>query len=282
MKSMNLFSDSSEDVVDLRYLDWEVSKISPGTPGMFLKSYEQIDNELYYYKMSNFDSARGFFGHESLNEIIAKNVAKLLGIDCLEYELIPCKVNLFSKEYTTYVTKSKNFRKKGEDKMSLETFYELNHHESEPVLEFLERKGFQDVISDMFLLDWLICNRDRHGANIEVIASANSYRPAPLFDHGLSFMFSCYNSIENMKAFNPLQDLPVNNYLGSRILSENLNLVNEDTKERFFKAKFEDAVLLEGVQIALNSMPSEFSDYVIKMIKERVKYAKDFFNNQSI
>lgn len=45
----------------------------------------------------------------------------------------------------------------------------------------------------MFLFDYLICNRDRHGANIEVLQKGENYRLAPIFDNGLSFLFSCYN-----------------------------------------------------------------------------------------
>lgn len=35
---------------------------------------------------------------------------------------------------------------------------------------------------------FLICNRDRHGANIEILSDEKEKaRPAPLFVHGLSF-----------------------------------------------------------------------------------------------
>lgn len=37
-----------------------------------------------------------------------------------------------------------------------------------------------DFLSEMVLLDWLIYNRDRHGANVEVLVSGNGFRMAPL------------------------------------------------------------------------------------------------------
>ena len=45
----------------------------------------------------------------------------------------------------------------------------------------------------MIAVDYIILNRDRHGANIEVLRNsrAHSLRIAPLFDHGLSLMYSC-------------------------------------------------------------------------------------------
>lgn len=279
MKKMEVVPEAENMVQDLRHLEWDISKISPGTPGMFLKSYEEIEGTLYYYKMSNFDSARGFFGHEAVNEIVAMNIAKILKINCLDYELVHCIVSIAHKEYDAYVTKSPNFRHPDEDKISLETFYELNHESGQSVLEFLISKDLEDFISEMFLLDWLICNRDRHGANIEVLNSSNGFRMAPLFDHGLSFMFSCYDSGENMLAFNRLQDLPVNNYLGSRVLSENLAMVNENVRERFFQATFYEDLVFKGLSHAKNAVPWEYWECILKMLKERVNYAKNFFNN---
>ena len=34
-----------------------------------------------YYKMSNYDSYRGVFGHESVNELIVSRVLDVLGIE---------------------------------------------------------------------------------------------------------------------------------------------------------------------------------------------------------
>lgn len=75
------------DIMDLTYLTWTLSRNSSGTAGSFLKSYEQSDNIRYYYKLSNFDTVRGVFGHECLNEIVAQNIADALGIPHLEYDL---------------------------------------------------------------------------------------------------------------------------------------------------------------------------------------------------
>lgn len=85
-----------------------------------------------------------------------------------------------------------------------------------------------------------------------------------------------------MLAFNPLHDLPVNNYLGNRILSENLCLVNENARERLFKSNFDENQILRGLSYAIDAVPEEYWDCVLKMIKERIKYAKDFFNKEPL
>ena len=63
---------------DLRHLDWVNKKISIGTPGCFLKAYEEIDGTRIYYKMSNYDSYRGIFGHECVNELIVSRLLDIL------------------------------------------------------------------------------------------------------------------------------------------------------------------------------------------------------------
>lgn len=73
----------------------------------------------------------------------------------------------------------------------------------------------------MVLLDWLIYNRDRHGANVEVLVSGNGFRMAPLFDHGRSLMFSCFMK-EQMDSFDKLAHNPVNNYVGSNDLLQKI------------------------------------------------------------
>ena len=59
--------------------------------------------------------------------------------------------------------------------------------------EFCKRNGWQKYVDEIIAVDFLILNRDRHGANIEVLrnARAKTIRIAPLFDHGLSLLFNC-------------------------------------------------------------------------------------------
>ena len=61
----------------LRITRYETSGLggkSPGTPGCFLKAYEEVNGKRLYYKLSNYDSYRGVFGHECVNELIVSRV----------------------------------------------------------------------------------------------------------------------------------------------------------------------------------------------------------------
>ena len=78
-------NDFIKELQDLRYLDWENRKISIGTPGSFLKAYEEKEGIRIYYKISNYDSYRGIFGHECVNELIVSRLLDILGIPHLSY-----------------------------------------------------------------------------------------------------------------------------------------------------------------------------------------------------
>ena len=82
----------------------------------------------------------------------------------------------------------------------------------------------------MLVVDYLILNRDRHGANIEVLRNsrAHTIRLAPLFDHGLSLLCSC-SSDEEATKFDIMGDKQCNNFLGSRSTYENLSLLTKNS-----------------------------------------------------
>ena len=89
--------------------------------------------------------------------------------------------------------------------------------------------GWGDYLWQMLVVDFLILNRDRHGANMEVLRNSRkrSLRLAPLFDHGLSLLFNCH-SREEIAGFDVMEDRPVQSWLGSRSAWENLKLIPED------------------------------------------------------
>lgn len=258
--------------VDLTHLTWSLSRTSTGTAGSFLKSYEETDGQKIYYKMSNYDSVRGVFGHESINEIVAQNIADSLSIQHLMYDLIYCTVKVSNNVFETWITRSKDFKWSGESKMTFETYYEILRQDDEDMLQFIKRMNLEEYFYNMFILDYLICNRDRHGANIEVLQKGDSYRLAPLFDNGLSFLFSCYNDGSKMLAFDKMKDGPVNNYVGSMNLSDNLKLVPKDVRMKVVMPSRDQ--LFKGLENAQEAVPDEYWDCIYEMVKERVEYVK--------
>lgn len=266
--------DFIKDLQDLRYLDWTDKKLSLGTPGCFLKAYEEKDGVRFYYKLSNYDSYRGIFGHECVNELIVSRLLDVLGIPHLSYQLVYAEICIDGQNQKGYISKSVNFREKNEKKIAFDVYYELHREDKENPLEFAKRYGWEQYVYQMFVVDYLICNRDRHGANIEVLLDEKRKpRLAPLFDHGLSFLFSCYDNLESIHRFDVLEDKVVNNFIGSKSLEYNLELIPKGKKlfPGELKTKHEKMLFNELEYV----LPKEHLKKIWEMLWERwKKYAK--------
>ena len=224
------------DKQDLRYLEWSHVRSSSGTAGTFLKSEEKIDGRKIYYKLSQYDSVNGIVGHECVNEIIVDRLLTILGVDHLEYQLIHADIEIDSKIYDTWLCASYDFKKAGESKTSLDSYYQAYAKNGINSYDFCKINGWQNYIDTMLAVDYLILNRDRHGANIEILRNSRerTVRIAPLFDHGLSFLCSCYNEQE-IEEFDISKDRPCQNFIGSRSTLDNLSLIND--RKSVFKSR---------------------------------------------
>lgn len=213
---------------NLKYLQWSHSRKSSGTAGTFLKSQETIDGKKYYYKLSNFDSEKGVIGHECINEIIVDRLLNILGVDHLHYQLVHADIEIYGKTYETWLSVSEDFKDSKEKKAALDDFLLINSPASTNRYEACKEFGWEKYIDTMIAVDYLIMNRDRHGANIEVLSNPRQrkIRIAPLFDHGLSFLYSCTTD-EEIAAFDIRQDRPCQNFIGSKSTLENLSLIKD-------------------------------------------------------
>ncbi len=215
-----------ENITDLKYLSWTKSRDSSGIAGSYLKSYSYSNGKKVYYKLPFFDDIRGLFGYEAINEIISSRVLDELGYNHLKYELLYSSVVIQGKEYNTYLNRSFDFKGLNENKITLENFYELNKEGNESLFELLDRFDLLDEIYEAIIIDFLIINRDRHGANIEILYNSKNkkYRVAPLFDHGLSFLSPSYLD-DDISSFDINVERKVNSYLGTSSLYENIKMV---------------------------------------------------------
>ncbi len=264
---------------DLTYLKWSHIRSSSGTAGTFLKSESGLGGVKRYYKLSNFDSAKGIVGHECVNELVVDRLLTLLGVEHLHYELINARIEIEGKAYKSFLCCSEDFKQKGESKAALDNFYAANCEKGESHYDFCVRMGWQKYVDTMLAVDFLILNRDRHGANIEVLrnAGAKTLRIAPLFDHGLSLLFPC-TSAEEAQNYDVLEDKKCGNFIGSSSCRENLSLIKDvgglfsnPLKSSDRNALFED---LDGV------LPEVFFDKIWEMIYRRFEILEDLSNNR--
>lgn len=213
---------------DMTHLSWSLIRNSSGTAGSFLKSYSELGDNKTYYKLSNFDKMQGIIGHECVNELIVDRLLSILGIPHLNYQLIHADILVGGKIFDVYLSASEDFKDKGESKVALDTYQaSLGAGDLSP-LDFCIQQGWEEYIYQMLVVDFLILNRDRHGANIEVLRNSRkkTLRLAPLFDHGLSLLCRC--SEEDIPDYDVMADKPCNNYIGARSTYENLKLIPQD------------------------------------------------------
>lgn len=265
------------ELQDMTHLSWAKSRNSSGTAGSFLKAYEDGVDGKTYFKLSNYDAWKGIIGHECVNEIIADRLLSILGISHLPYQLIHAKILIDQKEYETWLCASKDFKQRGESKIALDAYYQAESLPNESPMDFCIRNGWESTVYEMLVVDYLILNRDRHGANMEVLRNQRkkTIRLAPLFDHGLSLLSRC-ESTEAMLREDVMADKPVQCFVGSRSSCENLRLIPRDQRPSLHPlAENDRAILLEGLSEALDQ---QWLDRIWEMIWKRWQAYEDLCN----
>ena len=265
------------ELQDMTHLSWAKTRNSSGTAGSFLKAYEDGVDGKTYFKLSNYDAWKGIIGHECVNEIIVDRLLSILGISHLPYQLIHAKILIDQKEYETWLCASKDFKQRGESKIALDAYYQAESLPNESPMDFCIRCGWESTVYEMLVVDYLILNRDRHGANMEVLRNQRkkTIRLAPLFDHGLSLLSRC-ESTEVMLREDVMADKPVQCFVGSRSSWENLRLIPRDQRPPLHPLTENDrAILLEGLSEALDQ---QWLDRIWEMIWKRWQAYEDLCN----
>ena len=261
-------NDIEKELRDMRYLNWTKFRKSSGTAGSFLKAYDDSGVIKKYYKLSDYDPVKGIIGHECVNEIIVQRLLRLLKIDHLEYTLIHALITVDEREMETYLCESEDYKEKRESKIALEDYYAMERRDGQSPLDFCREHGWENDIYRMLIVDYLVLNRDRHGANMEVLRSSKnkSVRLAPLFDHGLSLVCRCHSS-EELAKFDVMEDRRVQAFIGSGSSWDNLKYIPQamlhslpDLKEKDFDRLFDD---LEGI------IQKEYQEKIHEMLIRR-------------
>ncbi|MGN0512877.1 MAG: hypothetical protein ACI4GD_01265 [Lachnospiraceae bacterium] len=139
--------------------------------------------------------------------------------------------------------------------------------------------GWGEYIYEMLLVDYLIQNRDRHGANIEVLRNktAKTLRLAPLFDHGLSFVFSSITETA-LEKVDVMADSRVQCCVGTGSTIENLKLIPKDKLPKVNPLKESDKqYIMEGLE---NILPEAWREKIWEMIWRRWEYYEGFCNQR--
>lgn len=273
-----MLSQLIKEKQDMTHLSWSVYRSFSGTAGSFLKAYSELGGRKIYYKLSNFDQVNGVIGHECVNELVVDRLLSVLGVPHLEYQLIHADVLVDGKIQDVYLCASEDFKAPNESKTALDAYQKAEGLERESALDFCIRNGWEEYIYQMLVVDFLILNRDRHGANIEVLKNSRkkTVRLTPLFDHGISLLSR--STQEQFASFDVMQDRICNNYIGSRSTRENLKLIPHDKMPELNALQESDrAIITKGLEDVISSV---LQDKIWEMIWKRWCFYEDFCHSR--
>ena len=166
------------------------------TNGMLRKAWRHIENDgIYLYKGGTEGAANA--GNEPYSEFYACQVAKVMGLNCVEYDLenwkgiLASKCRLFTDIDTSFVPVSRLIKDRTL-KNALDYYVKFG-------------KEFYDELCSMLVFDAVIYNEDRHFGNFGVLRDNHTgkiIKPAPIFDNGLSlFNFAMADDLENLSEY---------------------------------------------------------------------------------
>ena len=185
------------------------------------------------------------------------------------------KVKVDNKEFNTFLNVSYDFKQKNERKEPFDTYYYNNRLNEESPIDFLIRNGFENYLYNMLFVDFVIFNRDRHGANVEVlIDDKDNVRLSPLFDQGLSLLLSDYDNQKYIDDYDIEKYEPTNSFFGTRSTYDNLSFIKNKSQIKKCELSKKD------MEYIFSDLENILPNYTIKklkiFIKKRLKLFKDF------
>ena len=199
-KDINFF-DNNFDYVEFleaslskddKLIKQEASLKTPNntTDGMLKKAWMIIDNTRYLLKSG--------YKNETLqpfNEVLASEICKHLGFDHVTYTLDIYKDNVLSK-CPCFINTNTEFISDYQIESGIK---ENDKSDFENYIVELEKHGIKDArikVENMFILDFIIMNEDRHLNNFGIIRDVNTLNwldMAPIFDNGQSLNIEYYD-----------------------------------------------------------------------------------------
>ena len=145
---------------DMTNLAWSYTVTEQSSGGTFFKAVDATVSPKRFYKLSRFDDYMfKTIGYESYFEVIASQLGSLLRFSVVPYHLIKGKIRVTNN---------------------------IGVCDANEILRAVYNLG--DYLDRLFIFDFIIANRDRHGANIEVMQLVDgSFKLSLLFDNGVSF-----------------------------------------------------------------------------------------------
>ncbi|MBR2885672.1 MAG: XRE family transcriptional regulator [Clostridia bacterium] len=173
------------------------------TNGMLPKAWRFVENDgIYLYKGGTDGAANS--GKEPYSEYYASQIAAVMGLNAVKYELenwkgiLASKCKLFTDIDTSFVPVGR-IVKDGGIATCLEYYKSLGNE-------------FYEQLKSMLVFDAVIYNEDRHFGNFGVLRNNHTgeiFAPAPIFDNGLSlFNFAMDEDFKDIETYAKTRTTP--------------------------------------------------------------------------
>lgn len=230
------------------------------TNGALRKCWRFIDGEVKLYKASSQPFANG--GKEAYGEYYTAQIAKILGLECISYDLeefrgeIVSVCPLFTSEDVGFLPMYSALSKEARELKKFE------------LLSAIQSIYGKEALADLMLFDALIYNTDRHLGNFGMLFDNedNAFiKPAPIFDNGLCiFNFLMESDLENiaetLKDKTSSFDIPFDLQLELFVSKRHIPMLEKLLDFRFEKhPKF--------------NLPNHWLDSISQFLRQRAKSA---------
>ena len=203
------------------------------TAGMLRKGWRRLGGKTILFKGGTSGAANT--GNEPYSEFYASQIAKAMGVNCVEYGLSMWSHSLCS---------------------TCELFSDIDHAYV-PIYRFIKKPNLRNVADylkalgddfynayvDMLVLDAVICNEDRHYGNFGLMVDNKTNKPyafAPVFDNGLSlFNYAMPDDLDNIESYAETRQ-PHSGASFEAVVSEFITIRQREMLRRLIGFKFVD------------------------------------------
>lgn len=204
-------------------------------------------------------------GFEPYSEYYASKIAKVMGINVIDYDVVSWKKHICST-CEMFTSKDLSFVPIGNL---------VKNGFVETVCDFYGSLGqeYVEALNDMFLFDAVIYNTDRHLGNFGVLVDSHTNKivaPAPIFDNGNSlFNMAGLDAFENPKSLSPIKEYA--NNLVPAVYDDFVEMAKQtlDDRRRGMLRKVLDMEL--GTYKPRYKLPRRRVKIIEAMVKERVR-----------
>ncbi|MCF0128613.1 MAG: HipA domain-containing protein [Pseudobutyrivibrio sp.] len=172
------------------------------SPGSFAKCWKREEDGIYLYKAQGSLSQ----GNEPFSEFFASQIAEKFSVPTVKYELTKLNGRL--------CTKCKMFTSEKVGLVSFAGVFDISkkRYNIPSIIAACEELGFGEEIRQMYLLDCLTLNQDRHLGNIGFLFDNDTFEIigfSPIYDFNVSMLGDAYR--EDMKSRSSIDAYMVNN-----------------------------------------------------------------------